>query len=241
MKKIIYYGKRKGIRDIWWNAFMVKECRNWTKGDVPFCPTAKIEIPAELLTWLEAITLHNKMIRKNKNYKYDAYICFYCDDYKFDGLHGIWNDYNKAIEIIRHFSGIITPDFSTYKDFPTPLKAWNTYRMRAFGFWCTTQGVNVINNVRWSPDTLDICFKGIPRNSVVCLGVVASDLIHRKNWAEYEHYLKMMVQELQPQIILVYGSARYKFFKDLQEQGIVVKSYQTARNRKKAPAGGCHE
>lgn len=216
---------------------MVNGCNSWCDGDIPFCPTAKIEIPSELITWVEAIRIHNKMKKQNASYKYDAYICFFCDDYKFDGLHGIWNDYNKAIEIIKHFSGIISPDFSTYRDFPTPLKAWNTYRMRAFGFWCAKQGVNVINNVRWSPDTIEICFKGIPKNSVVCLGVVASDLRHSANWSEYEHYLRIMVQELRPKIILVYGSARYQFFKDLQMLGIVVKSYQTARNRKKATAG----
>ena len=83
--------------------------------------------------------------------------------------------------------------------------------------------------------------EGIPKNSIVCLGVVASDIRKSANWPEYEKYLKLMVQELRPRIILVYGSARYKFFKDLQNQGIVVKSYQAARNRKKAPAGDCHE
>ena len=88
---------------------------------------------------------------------------------------------------------------------------------------------------------MDICFKGIPKNSIVCLGVIASDIRKSTNWAEYEKYLKLMVQELQPKIILVYGSARYYFFKDLQAQGIVVKSYQTARNKKKAPAGDDHE
>lgn len=240
IKKIVNRGKRKGIRDIWWNAFMVSECKDWAEGDIPNCPTEKIEIPTELLTWPEMIRIHNKMIKTNPNYTYDAYGCFYCDDYFFDGPRGIWNNYNKAIEIIKHFSGIVSPDFSTYKDFPTPLKAWNTYKMRAFGFWCTKQGVNVINNVRWSPDTLNICFNGIPKNSIVCLGVIASDLRKAKNWPEYEYYLKLMVKELEPKIILVYGSARYKFFKELQKQGIVVKSYQPKRN-KKAAAGDCHE
>lgn len=241
MKRVKNSGKRKGIRDIWWNAFLVKECRNWDEGDIPECPTAKVEIPTDLVTWVEAVRIHNRLIKRDKNYEYDAYICFYCDDWLFDGPRGIWNDYNKAIEIFRHFAGIISPDFSTYRDFPTPLKAWNTYRMRAFGFWCTTQGINVINNVRWSPDTLDICFKGIPKNSIVCLGVVASDIRKAANWPEYEKYLKLMVQKLQPKIILVYGSARYKFFKDLQANGIVVKCYQSARNKKKAPAGDSHE
>lgn len=237
MKKIKNYGKRKGIRDIWWNAFMVKDCTNWEPGDIPFCPTEKIEIPADLVTWTEAVRIHNKNRKREGDYRHDAYICFYCDDYLFDGPKGIWNDYNKAIEIIRHFAGMITPDFSTYKDFPTPLKAWNTYRMRAFGFWCALQGINVINNVRWSPDTLDICFKGIPKDSIICLGVVASDLRKSENWPEYERYLKLLVKDLRPKIILVYGSARYRFFKDLQTQGIVIKSYQQARNRKKASAG----
>ena len=30
------------------------------------------------------------------------------------------------------YSGIIAPDFSTYSDFPKPLKLWNIYRMNAF-------------------------------------------------------------------------------------------------------------
>ncbi len=241
MKKIQNHGKRKGIKDIWWNAFMVKDCRDWGIYDIPVCPTKKVEIPKELLTWKETVRIHNKLIKQNKGYHYDAYVCFYCDDYLFDGPHGIWNDYHKAIEIIKHFAGIISADFSTYKDFPVPLKMWNTYRMRAFGFWCTTQGINVINNVRWSEDTLDFCFAGIPKNSIVCLGVIASDIRKAINWPEYGKFLKLMVDILQPRIILIYGSSRYKFFKDLQEQGIVVKSYHTARNKKKASAGDDHE
>ncbi len=237
MKKIRNVGKRKGIRDIWWNAFMVKECQNWSDNDIPECPTARIEIPPDLLTWPEAVRLHNRMKKEDSYYKSSAYICFYCDDYLFDGTRGVWHCYYKAIEIIKHFAGIITPDFSTYKDFPRPLKAWNTYRMRAFGFWCTSQGINVINNVRWSADTLDICFKGIPKDSVICLGTIASGLKKTANRAEYEQYLKIMIQELRPRIILIYGSARYKFFKELQASGIVVKSYQTARNRKYCSRG----
>lgn len=95
MKKTINYGKRKGIRDIW-NAFMVKECSKWNEGDIPQCPTARVEIPTDLITWVEAVRIHNKMKKQNANYKYDAYICFFCDDWLFDGPRGIWNDYNNG-------------------------------------------------------------------------------------------------------------------------------------------------
>lgn len=225
MKKITYTGIRPSLKDIWWNAFMVRTCLKWDKYDIPFCPTLRIEVPKDLIIWTEAITIYNKEIKKNKDFKDDRYICFYLHDQFFDKLHGIWFDYNKAIEIIKHFGGIITPDFSTNIDFPQGLKFFNTYRMRAFGYWVSTFGINVINNVRWSHDTKAYCFNGIPRNSVVCLGTSASGLTVKRNREEYEDFLKLMVKKLNPKIILIYGSSNYSFFKELEEEGIIIKNY----------------
>ena len=237
MKRVKNYGNRPSIIDIWWNAFMVKDCREWDKNNIPFCRTFKEEIPEDLVSWKEAKAIFKKMIRKDKNFKYRAYIHFYLDDFLFDGIHGIWFDYNKAYEILKHFAGIITPDFSTYADFPLPLKWWNFYRMRAFGFWCTTMDINVINNVRWSKDTLDICFNGIPKNGIVAIGAVASRLRYLKNRNDFEQYLIRMIEELQPHIILVYGSTNYECFKNLWTSGIKIVSYPSRRNRNKAKAG----
>ena len=97
--------------------------------------------------------------------------------------------------------------------------------MRAFGYWVSTFGINVINNVRWSHDTKAYCFNGIPKKSVVCLGTSASGLTVKKNREEYEYFLKLMVTKLKPKIILVYGSSNYSFFRELEEQGIIIKTY----------------
>ena len=237
MKKVRIHGNRKGIKDIWWNAFMVKDCREWDKYGIPFCRTLKEELPQDIITWIDAVAIYRKEIKSNRNFRHNAYICFYLDDFLFDGIHGIWFDYNRAIEIIRHFCGIITPDFSTYADFPDLLKGWNTYRMRAFGFWCTTLGINVINNVRWSKDTLDVCFRGIPKNSIVAVGTVASRLRYLKNRGAFEQYLIKMIEVLHPHTIIVYGSANYACFRSLWTSGIKIVSYQSRRNRKKALAG----
>ena len=216
---------------------MVKDCKEWDEHNIPFCRTLKEEIPEDLITWQQAISIFRKKAKKDKNFKCKAYICFYLDDYLFDSKQGIWFDYNKAYEIIKHFGGIITPDFSTYGDFPLPLKWWNTYRMRAFGFWCSTMGINVINNVRWSKDTLDICFRGIPKNSIVAIGAVASRLKYLKNRADFEEYLIKMIEELQPHTILVYGSTKYAFFKSLWTSGIKIVTYPSRRNIKKDYSG----
>ena len=231
MKKIVYHGNRPSLKDIWWNAFMVKNCTEWDKNNIPFCKTLREEIPSELITWKEACEAYRKQIQKNKEFRLNAYICFYLDDYLFDDIHGIWFEYNKAYKVIKHFGGIITPDFSTYEDFPCELKAWNIYRMRAFGFWCSTMGINVINNVRWSEDTIDICFNGIPKNTIVALGVVASHLRLLKNRGEYEKYFIKMIEILNPHTILVYGSANYACFNSLWTSGIQIISYPSRRNR----------
>ena len=241
MKKIIYSRIRPSLKDIWWNAFMVKDCKEWDENNIPFCRSLRDEIPENLITWKQAKEIFRRRIKKHKNFQCNIYICFYIDDFLFDGKNGIWFDYNNAFEIIKHFAGIITPDFSTYADFPLPLKWWNTYRMRAFGFWCSTMGINVINNVRWSKDTLDICFRGIPKNSIVAIGTVASRLKYLKNRGDFEEYLIKMIEVLQPHTILVYGSANYDCFKSLWTSGIKIITYQSRRNTKKDYSGDAYE
>lgn len=139
---------RRNLKDIW-NAFMV-DGAVFTENDIPVCPTTALAIPSRIITYSEAKTIHNKNIKEDSNYFFDAFVCFYEDDQNFDGVRsGIWWHPGKAYEILKHYAGIITPDFSTYQDFPEPLKVWNTYRMRAFGYWYGTMcEKQVINNVR---------------------------------------------------------------------------------------------
>ncbi len=241
MNRVQQQGIRSGIHDIWWNAFMVKGCKK-DKYNIPFCISISEEIPELLITWSEAVTIYNKEIGKNKNFKSNCYVCFYQDDQKFDGLKkGIWFNSKNAYKILKHFGGIITPDFSTYRDFPYFLKGWNTYRMRAFGNWCNTNGINAINNVRWNKDSLAYCFRGIPKHNIVCIGTVASRLRYLKTRADFEQYFMKMIEVLEPKVILVYGSANYDCFNSLWTSGIQIVQYPSRRNRQKAVAGDCHE
>lgn len=164
---------RKGCKDIW-NAFMV-DGADFTENDIPVCPTTALAMPSKIITYSEARTIHNKRIKEDKNYFFDAFVCFYEHNQNFDGVRsGIWYYPKKAYEILKHFKEIITPDFSTYQDFPNPLKKWKTYRMRALGYWYGTMcRKQVINNVRWgTEETYEYCFDGIEENSTVAIGAV---------------------------------------------------------------------
>lgn len=218
---------RKGCIDIW-NAFMVKGARFECGSDIPICSSADATIPLRLISYEEA-----KAICKQKraagiyDFFINAYIHFYIYDHKFDGKRSsIWLYPDKALEIIKHFAGIITPDFSTNADFPDPIKRFNTYRMRAFGCWMNQLGIPVINNVRWGTlETWPYCFDGIPQHSIVSIGTVASSIKLLSVRPNFEIGLFKMVKTLKPRAIIIYGSDRYSFFDKLKEEGIDIVSF----------------
>ena len=228
MKKFFSNGKittiRPGIKDIW-NAYMAEDAE-FSTHDIPFCPTTAKELPHFIITWEEAKAIYKKNNTSNFDFLYDAFVCFYIDDYKFDGPRGIWHDSDNALKILSHFAGVITPDFSTYQDFPEPLKIYATYRMRLLGYWLGKNGIPVINNVRWGTDeTYWYCFAGIPKNSMVSIGTVGGSPRKIEDRERFETGLSKMVSVLQPHTIIVYGSAKYKCFDELKKQGINIVAF----------------
>lgn len=211
---------RAGLKDVW-NAFML-DGAEFTSNDIPICPTTAELPPSDIITWDEAKAIYKKhRIKKDLDFKHDAFVCWYMDDYKFDSPRGIWRDYNFALKVLRHFAGVITPDFSTYQDFPEPIKLYNTYRMRAFGYWLGKNSIAVINNVRWgTSETYRYCFDGIEQNSVVAIGTVGGSPRKYEDRARFTDGLNELVKVLQPHTIIVYGSANYPCFEELKNQGI---------------------
>ncbi len=217
---------RPGLKDIW-NADMLVGAQ-YSPNDFPFCPTTATEIPKKLISYSEAKMLHNKELKLgNSSYYCDAFIHFYIDDQKFDGkLNSIWLYPNKALAIIRHFAGIIAPDFSTYIDFPDPIKRINFYRMNSIGYWIGSLGIPVISNVRWGgEDTWEYCFDSNPHNSMIAIGTVASRIHELKSRPLFEDGLFHMVEILNPHTIITYGSSNYKCFELLRKAGINVVSF----------------
>lgn len=216
---------RTGCKDVW-NAYM---CKNacYDSFDIPNCPTTATELPKRIITWVEAKSIYKKrMSKRDSDFYEDAFVCWYIDDYKFDGVHGIWHDSKFTLKVLSHFAGAITPDFSTYQDFPEPIKLYNTYRMRAFGYWLGENGISVINNVRWgSPETYKYCFSGISLNTVISIGTCGGSPYKLKDRKRFEDGLKELVKVLCPHTIIVYGSANYSCFEELILQGIKVISY----------------
>ena len=218
---------RAGIKDIW-NAHMAAGA-TFCEYDIPYCPTTAVALPSSIVTWDEAKSVYKKRkAQGDMDFHHESYVCFYMDDVKFDGTRGIWHDWKHALEVLRHFSGVITPDFSTYQDFPEAIKIYATYRMRLYGYWLGRQGIAVINNVRWgTPESYHYCFAGIPKKSIVAIGTVGGSPRKLADRQRFVDGLSEMVKTLQPKTIIVYGSAEYECFSQLKESGVEIVSFQS--------------
>lgn len=219
---------RRNLKDIW-NAFMVKGAI-FSKNDIPICPTTSDTIPKKLISYKEAKTIFNRQKKRETDFHYDVFVHFYLDDQAFDGeMTSIWRHPKKAYEVLKHFEGIIIPDFSTYLDFPEPLKRWNYYRMYAFGYWygilCQKK---VIAQARWDyPESFSYCFDGIREGDMVAIGTIASGLKEKENRERFEQGLKELIRAKHPSALLIYGGINLPIFKELVIKGIQIVHFQS--------------
>ena len=206
---------RNGEKDVF-NAFMTRNAKRCGKYEIPYCPTTLEQLPENTIRYDNT----KNAARPN------ALVHFYVDDWKFDGLYGIWNKPLKALDRLKNFGGVITPDFSLYSNMTKAQQIWQIFRMRAFGFWLTENGIPVVNNVRWNdPSTFDFAFDGLPENSI--LAVSTHGNLKQKQFHPYnEEGLAEMVRRLSPHTIIVFGSAPEKLFGQYRDNGINIKVYE---------------
>ena len=138
-------------------------------------------------------------------------IChFFLDDYQFER---VWKYPDRYIDVLKRFKAIITPDFSTYTNFPKVVQKFNHYRNLWLARYFQTNGIEVIPNISFSDESsFDWVFHGQPCNSLFCLSTVGC---FKQNEVR-ELYLKgveQAVYALNPSSLLVYG----KLHKELAE------------------------
>lgn len=128
-------------------------------------------------------------------------IHFFLDDYRFES---VWSRPEKALQALRPYETVLTPDFSLYIDFPLTLQLWNTYRSRWCGAYWQQQGFQVIPTVSWStPASYEFCFTGLPRYSLIAISTVG---VRRPDISLFAQGYRELISRTQPSRILCYGS-----------------------------------
>ena len=203
---------RSGCKDVF-HAFLVKNAQFDTDLEIPrIAPESAL--PGRLVSFSKAVTRN----------EYDQWVHFYEDDANFERL---WNKPNKYLPILQKYKGVITPDFSLYRDMPLVMQQWNTYRSRAIGHWLQENGIPTIANVRWGDErTYELCCAGVPRNSIIAVGSHGCiKLLQERPY--FINGLDYAVRTLCPKIIIVYGTAPECIFDKYRKQGIKILQFDS--------------
>ena len=131
------------------------------------------------------------------------------------------------------FNGVITPDFSLYRDMPLVMQQWNTYRGKALGHWWQSMGMNVLPNVRFADErSFSFCCDGVPKRSIICIGS-HGNIKNRENRIIFKQGIDSIVENLSPSCIVVYGSAPDDVFACCLEKNIKILQFNCEIHKKR--------
>ncbi len=166
---------------------------------------------------------------------FNCWVMFYEHDIKFERL---WNNPKKYLNRLKKFKGVISPDFSLYRNMPLCMQMWNTYRGRALSAWLQDNGIEVIPNVRFGDErTFSFCFDAIEEDKTVAIGTHGC-IKRKEDKIFFKIGLARMVQRLYPKTILVYGSTPDSIFKPYKDMGINIIFFESefSKSRKRVTA-----
>ena len=171
-------------------------------------------VPDNLISFSEASALRSP--------DPETWVHFYEDDYRFIRL---WNDPERHLRWLARFAGVVSPDFSIYRNMPVAQKIAHTYRNQLLGARMQADGISVISNIRLSGrESVPYALAGAPRHSTVAIGLhgCIQDPANRRLVVEE---VRIVCDELAPAHLVVYGSAAYHVLDYPREQGIPVHAF----------------
>ena len=208
------------------HAFLVENADFDGYIELPVIKTSD-KLPEKVVTFSKAMT---------KSWTdFDCWVVFYEHDKEFERL---WNNPKQYLDKLKKFKGVISPDFSLYRNMPLVMQMWNTYRGRALAVWLQNNDVEIIPNVRFGDErTFSFCFDGIEDNKVVAVGTHGC-IKRKEDKIFFKIGLARMVQRLSPKIIIVYGSAPDTIFKPYKDMGINIIAFESefSKSRKQVTA-----
>lgn len=173
----------------------------------------------------ESMIIPDRMIPfsvRNRSIDHMDFVCFYENDKNF---REVLTNTEEYIDDLKRFPGIITPDCSLYLDAPLCVQLIDIYLNRAIGYYLQHNGIYVIPNIRWGDERTytnavfrdKVAFLGVDKHSIVSIGTYGQ-IQNAESRRYFREGLLAMLDELKPEIVLVYGAMPEKIFGDLKNR-----------------------
>ena len=208
------------------NSFLVRDAEYSGYIELPKIKTSE-KLPSELIAFSKAMS--------KSCTDFEKWVMFYEHDIKFERL---WHNPKQYLAKLKKFKGIISPDFSLYRNMPLCMQMWNTYRGRAIAVWLQNNGAEIIPNVRFNDErTYEFCFDGVEKFKTVAVGTHGC-IKNRIDKDYFKDGLAEMVKRLSPRTIIVYGSAPDDIFKKYRDASINIMPFESefSKSRKQVTA-----
>lgn len=151
-----------------------------------------------------------------------SWLHFFIDDYK---LERVWRNPYQYVQLFKKCEGIISPDFSVYRNMPPDLQIQNIYRNRAIAIWLNSIGIKVIPNIRWGDvDTFKFCFRGVAQDCVVAVGNHGC-FSKAYDKQKFKEGIYRMIDELHPSGLVLYGTLPNYLVRECQQSGIALRHF----------------
>ena len=178
------------------NSFMLSDADYAGDIEIPIVKGVDI-VPSRLVSFSKI---------KSSN-DYGAFVHFYEHDYI---INRILKNPLKYLPELKKFAGVITPDFSLYRDMPLYMQISNIGESRKVGRWLQDNGINVIVNIRYGDErTYKTSCIGAPHNSTIAIGTHGT-MKNRFDREILENGLPYVFKKLHPKNLVVYGTASKK-------------------------------
>lgn len=140
--------------------------------------------------------------RKGKSLR-GYFVHFYIEDVKFECLRRTPERY---LEMLKSADFIISPDFSTYRNYPFPILLKNAFDNILLGAYFERKGVKVVANTIWStPIFYEILFSGQPKNGAICVSSNSLNLRDKKGIKHWLHGYNEAIKRLNPRLVIRFG------------------------------------
>ncbi len=143
----------------------------------------------------------------DKNHWPGAFAHSFKDDYKFDGLNGVWCNTERYVALLLRWKmGALGMDYSTYGDAHPEFCRWNRFRSRIIGYHFEKRGVPLIPTLLWWDDeSADEACIGLRRGRVYAVSTIRA--AHSRDQRElFGTRIRRICSVLDPKILVVYGS-----------------------------------
>lgn len=166
------------------------------------------EIPAGMISFSEAMA--------RGTHDYSNFVHFYEYD---DKIERFWGNPWRYVDRLFRFAGVVSTDYSTGPGIPDPVRRYNVYRNQLTGAWMQSLGMTVLCNVRCPAFGMDYFLAGVPRHCTVSVGAIGC-VKNRLDRDRFEAGLMRLIQELEPESIVVVGEDSYGVFDYARECGV---------------------